>query len=237
MKNLILSCLLFASAAIYAQPTVQPLSSGDYWRIKEYNDRLQQFRNRTVVEQPYINMRIPSGAASIVSIDANRNVGVNEVTWYATPGTNVAAYVVEYSRNNQDFVRLGSVGALQTRDGDRFSFRHPFNDDGRIYYRVGIIDNNGLITAYTPSVQLRDEEFTTKIYPTVVRTGQLYLQTAHPFDAVHVTNSSGQLVYQKGIVNATGTIPVTLPQLPAGMYIVTLLSDKQHQYTQKIFVE
>lgn len=238
MKRVMFTTVLAASlVGAMAQPSVQSLATGDYWRIQEYNRKLQEFANEKVFRAPVRNVEFPSGSATVISPDATRYSGINEVTWETGPHTNVSAFVVEFSHNNQDFIRAGLVGLHQTDDGNRYAFRHRLYDEDLVYYRIGLVNTHGVITAYTPSVQLRDEAQRTRVYPTVVRTGNLFVQTGVPYERMQVLNSNSQVVYDKALGDNTGTLEFTLPQLPAGIYFVRLLSDKQYPHVQKIMVQ
>ena len=129
------------------------------------------------------------------------------------------------------------VNLLRTENGTTYVFRHPFNDDRRVYYRIAIANANNQVVAYTPAVQVLEEEHTVKIFPTQVRGGNFYIQTGQPYEKLQVVNSANQSVYEKGINNVTGTINISLPSLPTGIYFVRLLSPDRPQHVQRIMVE
>lgn len=236
MKNVCLPVLLVLSLFASAQPMVQPLASGDYWRIEEYNQKLREFVNTRTYNSPAV-MKFPSGSVGISDMKATRLTGVNEINWLASPGTNVSRFFVEYSRNNSEFEQAGEVYLTRTEDGSRYVFRHPFNDNSLVYYRIAVLNKNGNVVAYSPVVQLADEEFSTKIFPTVVKGGTFHVQSGEPYELLQVTSSDGKVVYQKGLDHSTGTLTIGLPNLPTGAYFVRLVSAKRPQFVQKIFVE
>ena len=96
--------------------------------------------------------------------------------------------------------------------------------------------DNGNVLAYTPAVQLTDEEGTTKVFPTVVTGSTFYVQTGQPYERLQVVNSFSQPVYEKGLDSQSGTITVGLPSLPRGVYFVRLLSERAPQHVQRILI-
>lgn len=237
MKQLISILFISMAFAAGAQPIVQPLASGDYWRIREYNQKLQEFANRTVMEAPAVGLRYPSGYAVVADLEAQRQTGFNEISWHAVPVSNISGFLIEYSRNNRDFERAGVVNLYDTKNSQQYVFEHRFYDDRPVYYRIGIIDNNSIVTAFTPGVELRREGFSTKIYPTQVRNHEVFLQTMEPFERLQVLNSAGQAVYEKALGDATGTLHINLPTLAAGIYFIRLVRPDGDPHVQKIFVE
>jgi hypothetical protein len=236
MKNLFILAGLISFCIAGAQPIVQPLASGDYWRIEEYNQKLREFANTRTLD-PTARLNFPSGSVGIADIRATRLTGVNEINWVASTGTNVSMFYVEYSRNNHDWERAGQVTLFRTEDGNRYVFRHPFNDNNLVYYRIAVVNKNNSVVAYSPAVQLADEEFSTKIFPTVVRGKIFHVQAGEPYESLQVTSSDGKLVFVKPLDGATGTLTIGLPNLAPGVYFARLTSSKRPQFVQKIFVE
>ncbi|MGV3527804.1 MAG: T9SS type A sorting domain-containing protein [Flavisolibacter sp.] len=237
MKQLFSIIFSTLSIIAVAQPIVQPLASGDYWRIREYNQKLQEFANRTVMEAPAVGMRYPSGFAIVADLDAQRKTGYNEISWHDAPVSNVFGYLIEYSRNNHDFEKAGVVNLYDTKNTEQYVFKHRFYDDRPVYYRIGIIDNNGIVVAFTPGVELRSEGLATRIYPTQVRNHEIFVQTAEPFERLQVLNSAGQAVYEKALADATGTLRISLPVVTAGIYFIRLTRPDGDPYVQKVMVE
>lgn len=235
MKNVIILSAMFICGAANAQPNViQPTASGDYWRIDEYNAKLREFANQS--RRYPAAVVFPSGSIGIVDLKATRQIGANEIAWTAGEFNNISRFYIEYSRDDRNWEQAGEV-YLKSVNGDRYVFDHTFNDNRLVYYRIAVVDNNGRVITYTPSVQLRDEEYSTKVYPTAVRGGTFNVYIARPYEKLEVVNTSGQAVYEKGIENVTGNITVALPNVPMGVYFVQLQSRRQPQYVQKIVVE
>jgi hypothetical protein len=233
MKNVILCTLLLTATIVNAQPIVQPVSSGDYWNIDDYRTRLPELANNSTFPT---TINFPNGYVGISSFKANRIIGVNEIHWNIGAVQNVGDFHVEFSWDLITFERAGIVQLARTEGGTGYVFRHTFIDNALVYYRLAMA-RNGVVLAYTPAIQLLDEEHTTKVFPTIVRGSTFHIQTAQPYEKLQVINSANVSVYEKGINNQTGTITIGLPSLPAGIYFVRLLSTNKPQYVERILVE
>jgi hypothetical protein len=233
MKKVIFSTLLLTAILANSQPVVQPVSSGDYWTTAEYKSRLGELANNTTLST---TINFPNGYIGISSFKANRIVGVNEIHWNIGAVQNVDDFYIEFSRDLRTFDRAGVVHLARTEGRTGYVFRHTFIDNALIYYRLAII-SGGVAVAYTPAIQLLDEEHTTKVFPTIVRGSTVYIQTAQAYEKLQVINSANVSMYEKGINNQTGTLTIGLPSLPAGIYFVRLLSTNKPQFVERVLVE
>ena len=233
MKKVLLIQLLLSASIINAQPVVQPIASGDYWQIDQFQSRLPELATKTSFPA---TIQFTNGYAGINNLYVNKQIGSNEIVWQLGAAKNVAGFVIEWSRDLKNFERAGVVQVVQANE-DRFVFRHRFENSPLVYYRVGIVTNARTV-AYMPAVQVFDEEQSIKIFPTAVKGGTFYIQTARAFEKLQVLNSSNQAVFEKGINGQTGTITVGLSTtLPKGIYFVRLLATNEQQHVERIILE
>lgn len=234
MKNVIMFTFLLAGFAVQAQhPVIQPIASGDYWRIEDYQRRLPELANQYTFPR---TISFSNGYAGVANVKANRIIGANELYWTISGAQNVTDFYIEYSRDMRNFEQAGIVHLLRTESTSDYVFRHQFHDRSLVYYRLAFV-RDGQILAYTPAVQVLDEESQTKIFPTVVKGSTFHIQTGQPYEKLQVLNSASQSVYEKGLGNQTGTITVGLPPLQRGIYFVRLLSNRAPQHVQRIMVD
>ena len=233
MKKVMIFTFLVAAFAARSQTIIQPVSSGNYWQIDDYQRRLPELANDNTFPA---SISFPNGSIGVANVKANRIIGANEISWSIAGAQNVTDFYVEYSRDMRNFERAGIVNLVRAENGTDYTFRHQFTDRNLVYYRLAFV-RNGQVLAYSPAVQLLDEEYRTKIFPTVVTGSTFYVQTAHPYERLQVVNSGSQTVYEKGLDNQTGTVTVGLPSLPSGVYFVRLLSRNAPQHMQRIVVD
>lgn len=233
MKKVMIFTLFFAGFVAHSQTIIQPVSSGDYWRIDDYQRRLPELANRTTFPR---TISFPNGYVGVSNVRANRLVGENEIYWTLAGAQNVSDFYIEYSRDLRNFEQAGIVRLTRTEAGTNYVFRHKFNDRNLVYYRLALV-RDGNVLAYTPAVQLADEEASTKVFPTLVTGSTFYVQTGQAYERLQVVNSNSVPVYEKGLGNQPGTITVGLPSLPKGIYFVRLLSDRAPQHVQRIMID
>ena len=230
MKNVMLFTLLLAGAVSHSQEIIQPVSSGDYWRINDYRQRLPELANPNSFPR---TISFPNGYVGISNVEANRIVGANEISWTVAGAENISGFVVEFSRDGHNFEQASRAYLLRTDGVDSYVFRHPFTDRRLVYYRLAIV-RDGQMLAYTPAVQIPDETARTKVFPTLVNGSTFYVQTGQPFERLQVVNEAGKPVYERAMDNQTGTVTVGLPSLPGGVYFVRLLSNTAPAHVQRI---
>jgi hypothetical protein len=149
---------------------------------------------------------------------------------------NLSDFYVEFSRDLRTFERAGIVQLARTEGGTGYVFRHNFIDNNLVYYRLAVV-RSGTVVAYTPAVQVLDEEHTTKVFPNPLKGSTFYIQTGQPYEKLQVINSANVTVYEKGINGVTGTITIGLPSLPTGIYFVRLLNTAKPQHIERILIE
>lgn len=232
MKKVMFLLLLFAACQLQAQQLIQPLSSGDYWKLEDYQQRLPELANQNTFPKV---ISFSNGYLGVNKVWANRIIGANEIHWVLAGAQNVTDFYVEYSRDMHHFEQAGIVRLVQAENGTNYTFRHQFIERKPIYYRLALV-RNGQVLAYTPAVQIAEEEAQTKIFPTLVQGSTFYVQTAFAYQLLQVVDGASQTVYQKLLDGQTGTITVGLPSLPKGIYFVRLLASGLPQHVQRIMV-
>ena len=75
-----------------------------------------------------------------------------------------------------------------------------------------------------------------KIYPTIINSGILNIQTGTPAYKLQILSANGAIVFQKELNGFTGTTTISIPQYSKGIYIVQLLLNEGIK-TEKIIIE
>ncbi len=224
--------LMLSAFVAQSQTSIQPIAIGDYWRTETYTARLPELANTTTFPA---TIQFDNGYVGVQSLKANRLIGVNEIHWNIGALQNITDYEVQFSRDLRTFERAGWVHLDRVQGGNHV-FKHYITDNKLVYYRLALV-RNGAAVAFTPAVQLPDEENSVKVFPTQVQGSTFYVRTGKPFEKLQVINSANQAVYEKGLANQTGTITIGLPDLPTGIYFVRLLTDRGQHHVQRILVQ
>lgn len=146
--------------------------------------------------------------------------GYNQLSWASTAEINTRTYYIEYSVNGFDFTRVGQVAATRNAAGSFYNYRHNLLPLQNIYYRLAVDNADGTLQ-YSNIIMLKTNAVKdVKIYPTVTGDGSIQIDLKKPVNNIQLLNSSGALVYQKNMQGLSGTIPVMLPALPKGLYVM-----------------
>lgn len=153
------------------------------------------------------------------------NIGYNQLSFASSAEINTNAYHIEYSTNNQQFIRVGLVAANRIASGSSYNYRHNVNSLGNAYYRLAIEDVDGSIR-YSETIHLVSTDVKgVKIYPTVINNGLVNVVLSKPVKSIQLMNSNGAMVFQKNMLGMAGSIPVYLPTLPAGVYVLSVMGN------------
>jgi glucose/arabinose dehydrogenase len=158
----------------------------------------------------------------------------NELSWSTGFEQGTARFYVEYGTDGSHFSRAGSIAATRSSNGSNYAFQHQVTMTTNLYYRLAIEDDDGSIR-YSKVLRVALTENDITIFPNVVRNGVLHLILPQPANNLKVFNSKGQLVYKKNLAPVSGTMMITLPRLPGGIYFVQVLGSEIR--TAKVILE
>jgi hypothetical protein len=157
--------------------------------------------------------------------------GYAELLWQTQFETKTNYFVVERSRDGQNFNPIGQVKTLG--EGVKLS-TYKFTDENLAvlnYYRLQLVDLDSKVQ-YSPVVVASNGDIKKpfQLYPTVVQNGEmLYLQADGSVESIDIFNAFGQIVTSKN----QGSNSLDVSELPKGFYLVCLKIDGL-RYAQKI---
>lgn len=162
--------------------------------------------------------------------------GYNELSWTTATEQTVEKFVIEYSSNGNEFSSAGAVNASNNISGAKYSFRHYTITEGKIFYRLYIIDADGTGN-YSAVISINNAIATdVKIYPTIITAGRLDINSGKRIDRVQLFTVAGKPVLTKEMNGASGYFSIVLPALQKGMYIIRL-TGRNFQKNQKIIIQ
>ena len=157
----------------------------------------------------------------LISFSGKRNDDVSELSWKTATEQNTARFKIEFSTTASNFQNAGIVAASRDPNGSNYSFQHHFNSSADLYYRLAIEDDDGQI-AYSSIIRLSSNKKGIKIYPTIITTGILNIQTERPATKLQIISANGVMVFQKELYEFTGTTSISIPRFSKGIYVVQL---------------
>lgn len=146
--------------------------------------------------------------------------GYNDVNWTTAAEINTSRFHIEYGTDGAGFTRVGNVVAGGNSGGRSYTYRHNISQDGFVYYRLAIEDADGSVS-YSNIVRIRSgNAVPIRIYPTITSNGQLNIEVNKPAQELQLVNTSGAIVYRKNLQGINGNLPLVLPPLPKGVYVL-----------------
>jgi len=150
---------------------------------------------------------------TITSIEANEKDRDVEVKWSVINEKNVHQYDVERSTDGVQFVKVNSVPAGNTGNGN-YTWLDQHVLSGYYYYRIKSIDNKGKEQySKTVKVLIGTDKPAITIYPNPIRNGIINLQLLNlPAGkyGIRLMNQLGQIIVSKQIVRMAGSSTETI---------------------------
>lgn len=173
---------------------------------------------------------------NLISFNGQKQNNYNELKWVVTGTLQTRRFIIEYSSNGTTWQRAGEVAAGQQADTQEYTFRHSISITGKLFYRLQIEDLNGDIS-YSPVITISAaDEGTVKVFPTIIRDGQLRISSALPVSSIRLTDSNGRLIFTKATNGQQGYFTISLPPVSKGLYWVQLQTDVKTE-TVKLIVQ
>jgi hypothetical protein len=199
--------------------TVTGLTAGDvyYYKIFEYNGSLAPVYNTSGV----LSGSVVTGTLPVTWLYFNGTQKSDKVvlTWATSAEINSEYFIVERSSNGVDFRETGRVKASGNNSRDQYySFTDPVPEQQKWFYRLKQTDRDGQYS-YSKIVTVQTEGAgAVHLQPNPVQNSfRIQLPDNSQPAALSMYNASGVLVHRQTIRNGQ---PVTVQQLPAGMYYV-----------------
>jgi len=130
---------------------------------------------------------LPALIKSFTAVAVNKTVSLK---WETLDEKNVSFIDIEKSDNGQTFYAIGKVNTNQSSNSNQYSFtdKNPSYFNKPIFYRIKIVDKDGSYKySSTVSVKVKtDDNFITKIYPTIITSGTTITTEIYSIDSKKV---------------------------------------------------
>lgn len=176
-----------------------------------------------------------------LQLEAKPQVSSVDLTWTTTMEENNSHYIIERSKDGQDFVPIGrmeAVGQSTTTTEYRSTDFAPQN--GLNYYRLQQVDNDGTTALSNVVTALFEPKHATvMVVPNPARDqAELLLSTAYEGDLlVRITDGSGRLVASFLTPSGVQRMELPIAKLEGGSYTVQLLTEKGEPHARTRFVK
>lgn len=172
---------------------------------------------------------------SVLDFSVTPSSGYNDVRWRTTNEQNVSFFDIEFGTDGVTFIQAGRVNANNNPPANNYSFHHNITLFTKLFYRLKVTDKNGRVT-YSDTVEVNKPfNGTVLIYPNPVRNAKFSLFTDKTVEWVTIYSTDGKQVFSKMLINQSGAIPVDIPHLQTGIYLVRIKL-KDAVYTEKVII-
>lgn len=165
-----------------------------------------------------------------------------QLTWQTQSETNNDYFEIQRSHND-DGTEFESIGLIRSAEHPNQINNYQFEDRTPIlneysYYRLKQVDYDGKFSfSNIQSVKI-DQQSSFDIFPNPIRKGQS-LNITYPTSSsaqrrVHIVNHTGAIVHELTI---NGSQEIDLPELPGGIYFVSIYENQNRVEVKKLLVQ
>jgi Cohesin domain len=162
-----------------------------------------------------------------------RNPMATDLVWQTASETNAAKFAIEQGTNGTTFQTIGEVKAKGSSTTPQYySFTHDNPTDPINYYRLKMVDTDAQFK-YSKTLAVNAE--TKGLIAVQKRGNQLVINglEANSEVDISVTDMMGRVVFSsKKPTNTEGVLTATMPYLMSGMYVFTVQSKQNLQFTK-----
>ena len=179
------------------------------------------------------DQQFPDMDPSFTSFAALRGRGYNEISWAAASEQDTRRFIVEFSTNGVDFRTAGDE-VTSSPDGT-YGIMHYTNEQQPLMYRIRSEKMDGRML-YSKSFLVDGTPVSpVKVYPTTVTGNVVNVNADFPVRRINIFALDGNQVFAKDVNGQRDFIPVAIPSLGKGMYMMSFIGDGW-QKTEKIVV-
>jgi len=224
------------------------LDGGATWVINNWNDHGYTTSTYTATLSGLKNMVLEyyeNGGGNVVSFSMSSTLlpvtlvtwsvselaaGEQQLKWTSTDAVNFDHFMIQRSTDAVTFSDVHSIaGAGNTGLTQAYSYTDGFSYDGTVYYRLVMVDKDGTFNYSNIISLVLNTARGTRIYPTVVENGTLFIETAQSINGakLELFDMSGRKLQEKNWANLSGRQQLTLSAnghtgMTAGGYVVRL---------------
>jgi hypothetical protein len=167
---------------------------------------------------------------NLISFDVLKKHATSLITWNTTEENNIDKYEIERSTNGDHFANIGIINAANSTSQSQYSFtdNYPFN--GKNYYRLKIISNDGTITFSNVKMIEFSVPFQVDISPNPIQNSMVNVtirSTKSTKGEIVILNAEGKkILHQKiNIEKGSTTDELNINNISNGIYYLRLITN------------
>jgi len=183
-----------------------------------------------------VNTNTPYLPLTLLQFNGKAFTGYNELKWKTTNEQNLSHYEIEFSSDGINYTSAGRVNAINTTVENNYSFQHLLSSFTKLFYRLKSMDKDGTYTHSNVIVLDSKQRTDVKVYPTLLTGNHLNITSVKPVEQVSFFSADGKNVFQTKLNNLSGTISISIPRIPKGLYIVQVKLKDESVY-EKVLIQ
>ncbi len=180
----------------------------------------------------------------LLSFNGNRSANAINLVWATSLEINLQQFVVERSFDGRNFTAIGAIAANNSRSNYTLADKNAatLNASADVYYRLKMIDKDGMIT-YSGIIKILPiGSKKVIVYPNPTKTGEVYVQlntTAAGKAWVSIVDGSGKIlnVQSMQLVSGTTRMAVNIGALASGMYMIKVDGLGKESVKQRLIIQ
>jgi hypothetical protein len=200
-------------------PTAVPYSFGNYYfefEISSFSELALAFGNSSALPVSWLSVN-----GKLQNINAI-------IEWATASESNSSHFEIEHSSNGITYNKVGSkVAAGTSSSTSNYSFTHVSPPVGKNFYRIKQVDLDGKFT-YSSIVVLQNSDVKAKVIIApnpVISTVSLYFSKTGN-KTIQLISMDGRVLTTQNINGANSTHSINMGHMPAGVYILRLVTGK-----------
>lgn len=175
--------------------------------------------------KPIANANVVYGSVTtlplvLLTFEAKKSLNIIELSWKTTNEVNVNRFEIERAVNDAGFLKIGEVASSSKPEDHFYSFEDKSPLVGNNYYRLKMIDNDGVFT-YS-AIRALTIDNVLSIYPNpVVQQLNIVLSNTANLLTAKVYDTTGKVMLSANVAN-TSKLIINTQSLPKGTYVFKL---------------
>ena len=173
----------------------------------------------------------------LLEFKATSRSGMVGLTWKTDYEENLLRFEVEWSTDGKNYQTAGRVPAVNSLNGNSYSFEHKISYTSEAFYRLKIMDVTNHWQYSDPISVPVEKTARLFVYPSVITTNMITIKVEDPFEWMQIVSTNGTVMMKQNLSGKTGRLDIPLsPTVASGIYIVQI-GNKTTTITQQIMIQ
>lgn len=158
---------------------------------------------------------------NLVNLSAVQNDGYDQIQWQAPADADASRFFIEYSFDGVNFLR----GEEVMNNNGLYNYRHVIPDTRPLMYRVRVEHSVGS-WSHSGAIMPKDIAIApVQLQKNVIDGNMINISARLPVQRLTIVSGAGNEVYARDVNGQRDFIPVAIPRLGRGVYIINFFGN------------